>query len=212
MSVTLHTTHGDLKVEIFCETVPQTAENFLALCACGAYDNTPFHRFMPGFMIQGGDISLSPAATSSERHILPFDDIPKGGTSIHHPSALNQEIHVPALRHNARGVLSMASRPVKDRTAPGMQNASGPTVNGSQFFITFAPATHLDGESTVFGRVLNLSAQDEGGDVLGRLERANIKVDKKGRVVQPKEGQEIEGEWEALKIKSVTIHANPFAK
>ncbi|RAO69490.1 uncharacterized protein BHQ10_005502 [Talaromyces amestolkiae] len=212
MSVTLHTTHGDLKVEIFCETVPQTAENFLALCACGAYDNTPFHRFMPGFMIQGGDISLSPAATSSERHILPFDDIPKGGTSINHPSALNQEIHVPALRHNARGVLSMASRPVKDRTAPGMQNASGTTVNGSQFFITFAPATHLDGESTVFGRVLNLTAQDEGGDVLGRLERANIKVDKKGRVVQPKEGQEIEGEWEALKIKSVTIHANPFAK
>lgn len=144
--------------------------------------------------------------------MLPFDDIPKGGTSIYHPSALNQEIHVPALRHNARGILSMASRPVKDRTAPGMQNATGNTVNGSQFFITFAPAPHLDGESTVFGKVLNLSPQDEGGDTLSRLENAKAKADKKGRVIQPKEGEEKEGEWEALKIKSVTIHANPFAK
>ncbi|CRG83882.1 peptidylprolyl isomerase [Talaromyces islandicus] len=212
MSVTLHTTHGDLKVEIFCETVPETAENFLALCACGAYNDTPFHRFMPGFMIQGGDISLSKAATSTDHPILPFDDIPKGGTSIYHPSALNQEIRTPALRHSSRGMLSMASRPVKDRTAPGMQNASGPTVNGSQFFITFVPASHLDGESTVFGRVLNLTAQDENGDVLGRLEKSKAKVDKKGRVIQPKEGEEIEGEWEALKLVSVTIHANPFAK
>lgn len=106
----------------------------------------------------------------------------------------------------------MASRPVKDRTAPGMQNATGNTVNGSQFFITFAPAPHLDGESTVFGKVLNLSPQDEGGDTLSRLENAKAKADKKGRVIQPKEGEEKEGEWEALKIKSVTIHANPFAK
>ncbi|KAL1972945.1 hypothetical protein VTN31DRAFT_6487 [Thermomyces dupontii] len=208
MSVTLHTTHGDLKVEVFCETVPKTAENFLALCASGAYNDTPFHRHFPGFMIQGGDISLNPKASS----LLPFGEIPKGGTSIYHPSALNQEIHIPALRHNARGVLSMAFRPVKDRTIPGMQNATGSTVNGSQFFITFGPAPHLDGQSTVFGRVLNLSPQDEGGDVLTKLEKAKVKVDKKGRVTQPPEGQEKEGEWEAVKLKSVTIHANPFAK
>ncbi|KAL2002977.1 hypothetical protein VTN02DRAFT_5386 [Thermoascus thermophilus] len=218
MSVTLHTTHGDLKVEIFCEAVPKTAENFLALCASGAYNDTPFHRLIPGFMIQGGDISLSPlAATStpststSPNPALPFD-VPKGGTSIYHPSALNQEIHLPTLRHNARGILSMASRPVKDRTAPGAQNATGPTINGSQFFVTFAPAPHLDGESTVFGKVLNLDPQDEGGDTLTRLENAKVKVDKKGRVVQPKEGEEVEGEFEAIRLKSVTIHANPFAR
>lgn len=168
-------------------------------------------------MIQGGDISLGPAASStpststSTRPMLPFD-IPKGGTSIYHPSALNQEIHLPTLRHNARGILSMASRPVKDRTAPGCQNATGPTVNGSQFFVTFAPAPHLDGESTVFGKVLNLDPQDEGGDTLTRLEKAKAKVDKKGRVVQPKEGEEVEGEFEAVRLNSVTIHANPFAK
>ncbi|KAJ5120774.1 uncharacterized protein N7515_010162 [Penicillium bovifimosum] len=208
MSVTLHTTQGDLKVELFCEAVPQTAENFLALCACGAYNDTPFHRLIPGFMVQGGDISLGPVARdTSTKPMLNFE-IPKGGTSIYHPAAMNQEIHLPSLRHNARGILSMASRPAKDRTAPGSQGATGATINGSQFFITFAAAPHLDGASTVFGKVLNLTAQDEGGDVLTKLEKANVKVDKKGKVSQPKEGDE----FEPFKIKNVTIHANPFAK
>lgn len=160
-------------------------------------------------MIQGGDISLGAAATS-EKPVLPVE-IPKGGTSIYHPSALNQEIQLPALKHNARGVLSMAARPVKDRTAPGSQGASGPTINGSQFFVTFASAPHLDGTSTVFGKVLNLSAQDEGGDVLTRLEEAKVRVDKKGRVVQPAPGEGGEGN-EELKVRGVTVHANPFAK
>ncbi|GFZ50232.1 Rotamase [Saitozyma sp. JCM 24511] len=56
-SVTLHTTLGDLKIEVFCEAVPRTAENFLALAASGTYDNTLFHRNIKGFMVQGGDPS-----------------------------------------------------------------------------------------------------------------------------------------------------------
>ena len=55
MSVTLHTTLGDLKVELFCEDTPRTAENFLALCASGYYDGCAFHRNIKGFMLQGGD-------------------------------------------------------------------------------------------------------------------------------------------------------------
>lgn len=77
--------------------------------------------------------------------------------------------------------------------------------------MTFAPAPHLDGQSTVFGKVLNLNPQDEGGDVLTRLEKADVKVDKKGRVVQPLPGEEGEGN-EELKVRTVTVHANPFAK
>ena len=53
--MTLHTSLGDLKAEIFCEEVPRTAENFLALAAAGTYDGTLFHRNIRGFMIQGGD-------------------------------------------------------------------------------------------------------------------------------------------------------------
>ncbi|KAG0349227.1 cytochrome P450 monooxygenase 4, partial [Gamsiella multidivaricata] len=66
MSVTLHTDLGDLKLEVFCESVPKTAENFLALCASGYYDNNLFHRSIKGFMVQTGD----PTGTG------------KGGTSI----------------------------------------------------------------------------------------------------------------------------------
>ena len=40
MSVTLHTSLGDLKLELFCDEVPRTAENFMALCASGYYDGT----------------------------------------------------------------------------------------------------------------------------------------------------------------------------
>ncbi|KAG0501275.1 hypothetical protein HPP92_001347 [Vanilla planifolia] len=54
MSVTLHTNLGDIKCEIFCDEVPKTAENFLALCASDYYDGTIFHRNIKGFMIQGG--------------------------------------------------------------------------------------------------------------------------------------------------------------
>ena len=55
MAVTLHTNYGDIKVEIFCDTTPMASENFLGLCASGAYDGTLFHRNIKQFMIQGGD-------------------------------------------------------------------------------------------------------------------------------------------------------------
>ena len=54
-SVTLHTDLGDIKIEMFCELVPRTAENFLALCASGYYDGTPIHRNIKGFIVQMGD-------------------------------------------------------------------------------------------------------------------------------------------------------------
>ncbi|KAL6495431.1 hypothetical protein OROGR_029994 [Orobanche gracilis] len=91
MSVTLHTNLGDIKCEIFCDEVPKTAENFLALCASGYYDGTIFHRNIKGFMIQGGD----PNNTG------------KGGTSIW-GKKFNDEIR-ESLKHNARGILSMAN-------------------------------------------------------------------------------------------------------
>lgn len=48
MSVTLHTSIGDIKIEVFCESVARTAENFLALCARGTYDGVKFHRVVKG--------------------------------------------------------------------------------------------------------------------------------------------------------------------
>ena len=65
MSVTLHTSLGDIKFELFCDGAPKTCKNFLALAASNYYDNSSFHRNMKKFMIQGGD----PTGTGKVRRI-----------------------------------------------------------------------------------------------------------------------------------------------
>nr|XP_002124966.1 peptidyl-prolyl cis-trans isomerase-like 3 [Ciona intestinalis] len=136
MSVTLHTDLGDIKMELNCEQTPKAAENFLALCASGYYDDNIFHRNIKGFMVQTGD----PSGTG------------KKGTSIW-KQHFDDEI-VDSLRHNARGVVSMAN--------------SGPNTNGSQFFITYGKQPHIDMKYTIFGRVI------DGNEVLDDLEKVPV--------------------------------------
>lgn len=173
LPIQFQTSHGDIKIEVFCELVPKTAENFMALCASGAYNGTPFHRLIPDFMVQGGDTSQSPRNTEE-------NPIPKGGVSIW-GGYFEDEIKIPALRHNVRGVVSMANK--------------GPGTNASQFFITFKEAPHLDGKNTIFGKVIY--GAEEGG-TLEKIEA--VSVDKKYR---PKS--------EKIFLKEVVIHANPLA-
>jgi len=52
--ITLHTNHGDIKLELDFEKAPKTCANFLAYAKEGFYDGTVFHRVINGFMIQGG--------------------------------------------------------------------------------------------------------------------------------------------------------------
>ena len=92
MAATLHTSLGDIKVEIFCDRAPRTAENFLALAASDYYSDTVFHRNIKGFMLQGGD----PTGTG------------KGGESIygkHFQDEISDE-----LKFTARGILGMANK------------------------------------------------------------------------------------------------------
>ena len=102
---------------------------------------------------------------------------PKVSTSIW-GGEFDDEIR-PSLRHNARGIVSMANK--------------GKNTSGSQFFVLYAPAPHLDGANTVFGRVIG----DESMQTLAKLEERQ--VDKKGRM----SGME--------KIEWVQMHANPIA-
>ena len=133
IEATLHTSHGDVDVELDDERAPRTVANFVGL-ATGErawddpetgdrrtdplYDDVAFHRVIGEFMIQGGD----PTETGRGGPGYEFDD----------------EFH-DDLRHDAPGVLSMAN--------------SGPNTNGSQFFVTLAAQPHLDDRHAVFGRV-----------------------------------------------------------
>jgi cyclophilin family peptidyl-prolyl cis-trans isomerase len=55
--VLLSTSLGDIKLELFADKAPETVKNFLAYVEAGYYDNTIFHRVIPGFMIQGGGLT-----------------------------------------------------------------------------------------------------------------------------------------------------------
>ncbi|MFQ5752039.1 MAG: peptidylprolyl isomerase [bacterium] len=55
--VTLKTSMGDIKLELFPEKAPETVKNFLQYVNDGHYDHTIFHRVIDGFMIQGGGFS-----------------------------------------------------------------------------------------------------------------------------------------------------------
>jgi peptidyl-prolyl cis-trans isomerase B (cyclophilin B) len=116
---------GRIRIELLPEKAPRTVANFIALANKGFYDGTTFHRVVPGFMIQGGDLN------SKNRD--PRDD-GQGDPGFTIPDETNDMKHV-------RGVLSMANR-------------GSPDTAGSQFFIVVADQPDLDGHYTAFGRVI----------------------------------------------------------
>lgn len=126
--VRLVTNFGALNLELFCDLVPKTCENFLVHCKNGYYTGTRFHRSIRNFIIQGGDpISRSGISKAG-----------RGGNSIWNEKF--EDEFKPNLSHNFRGILSMAN--------------SGPNTNGSQFFITYRSCKHLDGKHTIFGKLV----------------------------------------------------------
>jgi cyclophilin family peptidyl-prolyl cis-trans isomerase len=72
---TIHTTKGDIGVEVFPADAPKAANNFLDLARKGFYDGVIFHRVVPGFVIQGGD----PTGTGRGGPGYQFDDEPFSG-------------------------------------------------------------------------------------------------------------------------------------
>ncbi|WP_308258494.1 peptidylprolyl isomerase [Saccharothrix obliqua] len=133
VTATLHTSQGDIRINLFPDHAPKTVANFVGLAegtkdysetnARGEktgpfYDGAIFHRVIAGFMLQGGD----PTGTG------------RGGPGY----KFADEFH-PELQFNKPYLLAMAN--------------SGPNSNGSQFFITVAPTTWLNFKHTIFGEV-----------------------------------------------------------
>ncbi|KAK1763545.1 putative peptidyl-prolyl cis-trans isomerase-like 1 [Phialemonium atrogriseum] len=90
-NVALDTSMGTIVLELYTNHAPRTCRNFATLAQRGYYDDTVFHRVIPGFMVQGGD----PTGTG------------RGGSSIY-GDKFADEID-PSLRHAGAGVLSMAN-------------------------------------------------------------------------------------------------------
>ena len=125
---TLHTNHGDVRINLFGKHAPVTVKNFIEL-ADGTktgkrfYNGVIFHRIIDGFMIQGGD----PTGTGRGGPGYMFDDEP------------HDELHYHT--------------PYKVAMANAGLNFDGSGTNGSQFFITVVPTEPLWGKHTIFGEV-----------------------------------------------------------
>lgn len=143
MKATIHSSMGDINLELYPAQAPATVKNFVGLAtgtkqwtdretgqkmSTPLYDGTTFHRVIPNFMIQGGD----PEGTGM------------GGPGY----AFNDEIS-PELTFSQPYLLAMANA--------GKRFGKG--TNGSQFFITVEPTPWLNGKHTIFGKVIDTDSQ-----------------------------------------------------
>ena len=114
---------GSIGLELYPDIAPISTENFLKLAREGFYNGVTFHRVVPGFVIQGGDPTVTGMGGP--------------GYTIKGEFAANGVKN--DLKHT-RGVISMA-------------RSMDPNSAGSQFFIMVDDAPHLDGQYAAFGRV-----------------------------------------------------------
>lgn len=117
---------GTIKVEMFPIIAPLHVANFDSLVKFKLYDSTAFHRVIPGFVIQGGD----PNSKNKPRSTWGYGD----------PSQQTVPAEFSAVSHQ-RGILSAA-------------RSSDPNSATSQFFICVGNPTHLDGNYSAYGRVI----------------------------------------------------------
>lgn len=123
--VVLETPHGEVGIEMLPEAAPKHVRNFLRLAALGAYDGTAFHRVVPGFVVQTGWMDTREPPVP--------ESIQKHITNL--DPEFSDILHEP-------GVVSMARLEALDSAM-------------TSFFIVTGRATALDGQYSVFGRVVS---------------------------------------------------------
>ncbi len=121
----IETEMGVIMFQFYRDKAPNHVENFKKLAREGFYDGCAFHRVIPNFMIQGGDPNSKDDDRSNDG---------MGGPGYTIDAEFNELSHT-------RGIVSMA-------------RSGRPDSAGSQFFIMVGNAPDLDGNYTVFGKVI----------------------------------------------------------
>ncbi len=137
------TPFGDIAVELFDQDKPVTVQNFIRYVESGAYTNHFFHRWVPGFVMQGGGFYLENRGATNAT----IKAVPSFGT-------ITNEYAVGRTFSNVYGTIAMAR-------VGGQTNSAT-----SQWFFNLANNANLDGADggfTVFGRVVG------GTNVLNRF-------------------------------------------
>jgi peptidyl-prolyl cis-trans isomerase B (cyclophilin B) len=122
--VRIHSDVGEIALELFPESAPESVRNFLNLASLGAFDTTTFSRVIADFIIQGGSLSTRGTPAPNALRLRANRSIPDEPSEIKH----------------VRGILSMA-RPEEPNSA------------SSHFFIVVRDSPFLDGKYSAFGRV-----------------------------------------------------------
>lgn len=122
---------GDVVIELLPDVAPQHAERMKTLARSGAYDNVVFHRVIDGFMAQSGDV----ANGNAEKDF----NLRRAGTGGSDLPDLPAEF----------------SRIPHDRGTLGAARSQNPNSANSQFFINFKDNHFLNGQYTVYGRVIS---------------------------------------------------------
>ena len=124
--VIIETTHGTMKFKLFSDIAPNNCRNFKKLANSTFYDETLFHRIIPDFILQGGDILTRDAEDEN-------DGTGNPGWTI--------DAEFSNLKHK-KGTLSM------HRIKNDINSA------GSQFFITLSRQKKLDNNYTIIGEII----------------------------------------------------------
>ncbi len=140
--VELDTSAGKIRIEVFPDAAPKTVENFLAYVKSKQFDNTQFHRVIPGFMIQGGGYTPD------------FKEKPASRPPVQNEAEMSSKAGLL----NVPGTVSMA------RTGdPHSANAQFFINVADNKFLNFREATPQGYGYTVFGKVVS------GMDVVNKI-------------------------------------------
>lgn len=122
---------GTVTIELMPDIAPKHCERMKELARAGAYDNVVFHRVIEGFMAQSGDVANGNAEKGFNLRMAGT-----GGSDL--PDLPAEFSRIP-----------------HDRGTLGAARSSNPDSANSQFFINFKDNHFLNGQYTVFGRVIS---------------------------------------------------------